>query len=101
MGEKACHYNVDNIWIGFNNQQCCLVEHNRLRALFIKHIKIQACRAEQIEILEVLQMSKSLIGIAIILFAILLQLCSVGIGWLPLGIGIVGLIVTIIFCPKE
>ena len=46
-------------------------------------------------------MSKSLIGIAIILFAILLQLCSVGIEWLSLGIGIVGLIVTIIFCSKE
>lgn len=38
-------------------------------------------------------MSKSLIGIAIILFAILLRLC--GAEWLSLGIGIVGLIVTI------
>lgn len=46
-------------------------------------------------------MSKSLIGIAIILFAILLKLCSAGIEWLSLGIGIAGLIVTIIFCSKE
>lgn len=46
-------------------------------------------------------MSKSLIGIAIILFAILLRLCSVGIEWLSLGIGIVGLIVTIIFSLKN
>ena len=40
-------------------------------------------------------MAKSLIGIAIILFAILLQLSSVGMELLTLGIGIVGLIVTI------
>lgn len=45
-------------------------------------------------------MSKSLIGIAIILFAILLQLCSAGMGWLSLGIGIVGLIVTILGSKK-
>ena len=35
-------------------------------------------------------------GLAVILFAILLQLCSSGMEWLALGIGIVGLIVTLI-----
>lgn len=35
-------------------------------------------------------------GLAIILFAILLQLCSSGMELLALGIGIVGLVVTLI-----
>lgn len=35
-------------------------------------------------------------GLAVILFAILLQLCSSGMEWLALGIGVVGLVVTLI-----
>lgn len=33
-------------------------------------------------------------GIALLLFAILLQLCSAGLEWITLGLGIIGLIVT-------
>ena len=39
-------------------------------------------------------------GIAILLFAILLQLCSSGMELLTLGIGIVGLIVAVIYDAK-
>lgn len=39
---------------------------------------------------------KKVKGIAILLFAILLQLCSTGMELLALGIGIVGLIITIV-----
>ena len=35
-------------------------------------------------------------GLAVLLFAILLQMCSSGIEWLALGLGVVGLIVTLI-----
>lgn len=35
-------------------------------------------------------------GLAVLLFAILLQMCSSGMGWLTLGIGTIGLIVTLI-----
>lgn len=41
-------------------------------------------------------MKKSLIGIAIILFAILLQQCSAGMEVFTLVVGIVGLVITII-----
>ncbi|MDE6847125.1 MAG: hypothetical protein K2J99_15365 [Lachnospiraceae bacterium] len=41
-------------------------------------------------------MKKALIGISIILFAILLQLCSSGMELLTLGIGFIGLIFTIV-----
>ena len=41
-------------------------------------------------------MKKNNIGIAILLFAILLQLCSSGMELLNLGIGIIGLIITIV-----
>lgn len=41
-------------------------------------------------------MKKGLIGIAIILFAILLQQCSTGMEVLALVVGIVGLLITII-----
>ena len=34
-------------------------------------------------------------GLAVLLFAILLQMCSSGMEWLVLGIGVVGLIVTL------
>jgi hypothetical protein len=40
-------------------------------------------------------MKNGQIGIAVILFAILLQLSSNGIEWLTLGLGIVGLIITV------
>jgi len=46
-------------------------------------------------------MKKCIIGIAIILFSILLQLCSTGMEILTLGVGIVGLIFTIIFALKK
>ena len=35
-------------------------------------------------------------GLAILLFAILLQMCSSGMEWFALGIGVVGLITTLI-----
>ena len=35
-------------------------------------------------------------GIVVLLFAILLQICSSGIEWLSLGIGTVGLVITLI-----
>ena len=35
-------------------------------------------------------------GLAVLLFAILLQMCSSGTEWLTLGLGVVGLIVTLI-----
>ena len=35
-------------------------------------------------------------GLAVLLFAILLQMCSSGMEWLVLGIGVVGLITTLI-----
>ncbi len=41
-------------------------------------------------------MRKSNIGIAVILFAILFQLCSTGMEIFSLGIGVVGLILSII-----
>ncbi len=41
-------------------------------------------------------MKKTMIGLAVILFAILLQLCSSGIELLTLGTGIIGLIFTIV-----
>ncbi len=41
-------------------------------------------------------MKKSTIGIAVILFAILFQLCSTGMELFSLGIGVVGLILTIL-----
>jgi hypothetical protein len=46
-------------------------------------------------------MKKEQIGIGVILFAILLQLCSNGIEWLTLGLGIVGLIITVKFSLKS
>lgn len=46
-------------------------------------------------------MKKSLIGIALILFAILLQLCSTGMELLNLGIGIIGLVFTIYAALKQ
>ena len=42
-------------------------------------------------------MKKALMGIGLILFAILLQLCSSGMEILTLGIGVVGLIITIAY----
>lgn len=39
---------------------------------------------------------KKIRGLAILLFAILIQLCSSGMEWLSLGLGIIGLIVAII-----
>lgn len=45
-------------------------------------------------------MEKSLKGIAIILFAILLQLCSTGMELLTLGIGIIGLVIVLRTAPK-
>lgn len=45
-------------------------------------------------------MKKCMAGIAIILFAILLQLCSVGMEVFNLIVGIVGLIITIISAVK-
>lgn len=45
-------------------------------------------------------MKKVLIGISIILFAILLQLCSSGMELLALGIGLIGLFFTIISALK-
>ena len=35
-------------------------------------------------------------GIAILLFAILLQMCSSGMEWLTLGIGVIGLVVAFV-----
>jgi hypothetical protein len=46
-------------------------------------------------------MMKELIGIGIILFAILLQICSAGMEWLTLGIGLVGLVMTVAFSMKS
>lgn len=46
-------------------------------------------------------MKKALIGIATILFAILLQLCSTGTEFLALGIGTGGLIFTIYYALKS
>lgn len=45
-------------------------------------------------------MEKTMIGLAIILFAILLQLCSTGMEIITLGIGIIGLVFTIISALK-
>ena len=49
---------------------------------------------------EIVIMKKCMAGIAIILFAILLQLCSVGMEVFNLIVGIVGLIITIISAVK-
>ena len=46
-------------------------------------------------------MKKALSGIGIILFAILLQMCSNGMDLLALGLGVIGLVVTIAFAFKE
>lgn len=46
-------------------------------------------------------MGKSLIGIALILFAILLQLCIRGVDYLAFGIGIIGLVFTIYSARKS
>ena len=43
-------------------------------------------------------MKKIGLGIAILLFAIIISLCSSGMGLLVIGIGIVGLIFSIIVC---
>lgn len=45
-------------------------------------------------------MKKTMIGLAILLFAILLQLCSSGMELLALGIGLAGLAFTIISALK-
>jgi hypothetical protein len=44
---------------------------------------------------------KTLIGIGIILFAILLQMCSTGIELMTLGLGLVGVLITIFFAVKS
>lgn len=40
-------------------------------------------------------MKKIGLGIAILLFAIVLSLCSSGMGWVVLGIGVIGLIFSV------
>ena len=44
---------------------------------------------------------KKIKGVAILLFAILLQLCSTGMEFLALGVGVVGLIIAIIDDSKK
>lgn len=46
-------------------------------------------------------MKECMIGIAIVLFSILLQMCSTGLELLTLGIGVVGLIFTIVAALKK
>lgn len=46
-------------------------------------------------------MKRALSGIGVILFAILLQMCSNGMGLFTLGLGVIGLAVTITFAFKE
>jgi len=46
-------------------------------------------------------MKKQLKGIALILFAILLQMCSAGMELLTLAMGVVGLVIAMIGDPKK
>ena len=45
-----------------------------------------------------LDMKKIMLGIALILFAILFQLCSSGMGWCALFVGLIGILLALCGC---
>jgi hypothetical protein len=46
-------------------------------------------------------MKKTLMGIGLIFFAMLIQMCAAGWEWLSLPIGFIGLIITVVFAMKS